>query len=155
MTFGKAITLLGSDQPPRTVQNETVKDSGREEGEWQQERWDTEQNGEHTETWKGDKEQQGSPALYTEVSWQELSMCLLFYAAMFSHHHHNQFLLQFKATGISPVPTGLHHHDHSVFVFAAASLASRLRQATTIPPGLAWPGKTQHVNSVQPKRRAE
>lgn len=68
MTFGKAITLLGSDQPPRTVQNETVKGSGREEGEWQQERWDTEQNGEHTETWKGDKEQQGSPALYTEVT---------------------------------------------------------------------------------------
>lgn len=29
MSFGKAITLLSSDQPPRTVQNGTVKDFSR------------------------------------------------------------------------------------------------------------------------------
>lgn len=155
MTFGKAITLLGSDQPPRTVQNETVKDSGREEGEWQQERWDTEQNGEHTEMWKGNKEQQGSPALYTEVSWQELSMCLLFYAAMFSHHHHNQFLLQFKATGISPVPTGLHHHDHLSLCFCSCILGIEAQAGCHHPawPGLAWEDSAGKFSSAQEKSR--
>lgn len=44
MTFGKTITLLGSDQPPRTVQNKTVKDSEGEGGEWQQERQDRMEN---------------------------------------------------------------------------------------------------------------
>lgn len=68
MTFGKAITLLDSDQPPRTAQNKTVKDSEREEGEWQQEKWDMGQNAEHTEMWKGDKEHQGSPTLYIKVN---------------------------------------------------------------------------------------
>lgn len=68
MTFEKAITLLGSDQPPRAVQNITVKDSEREEGEWQQERWDMGLNGEHTEMWKGDKEHQGTSTLYIKVN---------------------------------------------------------------------------------------
>lgn len=149
MTFGKAITLLGSDQPPRTVQNKTVKYSEREEGE--QQKWDMEQNGEHTEMWKRDKDQ-GSPALYIKVNWQGLGMCSLFYAAVFSHHHHNQFLLQFKATGISPLPW-LHHHDHLSLCFCSHILGIKALSGCL----LAWPGMTQQANAVclaQEKTRA-
>lgn len=50
MTFGKAITLLSSDQPPSAVQNGTVKDfSRKKEGiERQEERWDRHREGHRT-----------------------------------------------------------------------------------------------------------
>lgn len=39
------------------------------------------------------RKHQGSPTLYIKVNRQGLSMCSLLYAAVFPHHHHNQFLL--------------------------------------------------------------
>lgn len=76
MTFGKAITLLSSDQPPSTVHNGTVEDFSRKQARKESGRRrggtdtgkDIGQDGEHRDVmWKGDKERQGSPALYVKV----------------------------------------------------------------------------------------